>query len=162
MKKSIRLDVDWDCAGWVEALPPLSQLAWIKLLCHVRRYGAAGRAVALTNRVASKKWDAPVEAVAAMLAAAVSSGAILMQDDMVVVTEWGSFIDHRPPMPAWLRRLVLERDNWTCAYCGRDARTVDHVNPYSRGGTDDPDNLVAACKPCNSSKRDRTPEEWRA
>lgn len=34
--------------------------------------------------------------------------------------------------------------------------TMDYVHPYSRGGeTNDPDNLVLACKRCNSSKNDR-------
>ena len=31
--------------------------------------------------------------------------------------------------------------------------------PVARGGTDEPDNLVAACKRCNFSRQDRLPEE---
>lgn len=38
--------------------------------------------------------------------------------------------------------------------------TLDHILPRSRGGTDDPKNLQLLCKPCNSSKGARTPEEW--
>lgn len=55
---------------------------------------------------------------------------------------------------AWLRlsRLVLERDGYVCAYCGGVADTADHITPKSRGGDDGLDNLVAACRPCNSSK----------
>lgn len=50
-------------------------------------------------------------------------------------------------------REVLERDNYTCRYCGRHAGTVDHVVPVSQGGAKlDPANLVAACSYCNSSK----------
>jgi 5-methylcytosine-specific restriction endonuclease McrA len=49
-----------------------------------------------------------------------------------------------------------------CIYCGRPATTVDHILPRSRGGTDDPDNVVPACKACNSAKSNRTPQEWRA
>ncbi len=37
--------------------------------------------------------------------------------------------------------------------------TIDHVLPRSRGGTDDPENLVTACRPCNTRKANRTPEE---
>ncbi len=58
-----------------------------------------------------------------------------------------------------IRVKVLERDNGTCAYCGKKARTVDHVIPRSFGGTEDFSNLVACCKSCSSSKNGRTPEQ---
>jgi hypothetical protein len=58
-----------------------------------------------------------------------------------------------------IRLVVLERDGWTCAYCGDAANSVDHMLPQSRGGTEEVQNLVAACVRCNSAKRDRTPSE---
>ena len=55
-----------------------------------------------------------------------------------------------------LRFEVLRRDNHTCQYCGEKAPDVtlhvDHVKPKTLGGTDGPDNLVAACKDCNAGK----------
>lgn len=36
-----------------------------------------------------------------------------------------------------------------------------HVMPISRGGSNDPENLATACAPCNRSKSNRTPQEWR-
>ena len=39
---------------------------------------------------------------------------------------------------------------------------VDHVIPRAQGGTDELDNLVTACPPCNLAKYDRTPVEWAA
>jgi hypothetical protein len=59
---------------------------------------------------------------------------------------------------------VYERDGRVCAYCGDvdGPHQIDHVLPLSRGGTNDLDNLQVACKPCNTSKGDRTVEEWRA
>jgi 5-methylcytosine-specific restriction endonuclease McrA len=54
-----------------------------------------------------------------------------------------------------VRKLVLERDYFTCHYCGQEANTVDHVIPISKGGTDEAANMVAACVRCNSGKRDR-------
>ena len=47
------------------------------------------------------------------------------------------------------RAIILKMHDYCCVYCGDDANTVDHVIPTSRGGTDDPMNLVAACNSCN-------------
>lgn len=60
------------------------------------------------------------------------------------------------------RDLVLGRDGHTCVYCGVTGvpLQLDHVIPRSRGGADTPDNLVACCRPCNTSKGAKTPEEW--
>lgn len=60
-----------------------------------------------------------------------------------------------------LRNAILERDGYQCAYCGDDAGCADHVMPLSRGGSNDPDNLVACCMPCNSSKSDLLLSEWK-
>jgi 5-methylcytosine-specific restriction endonuclease McrA len=57
------------------------------------------------------------------------------------------------------RKGVLRRDDNSCAYCGRFANTIDHVQPRSRGGRDSWENLVACCLRCNNVKGDRTPEE---
>lgn len=61
-----------------------------------------------------------------------------------------------------IRRVVLERDSFLCAYCGRTADTVDHIVPQVRGGSDDTSNLVAACRRCNSSKCAKPLDMWRA
>lgn len=61
------------------------------------------------------------------------------------------------------RRNVFTRDGGICAYCGDLLSfwsfTYDHVVPRSRGGTTDFKNIVAACRPCNRVKADRTPDE---
>ena len=59
------------------------------------------------------------------------------------------------------KKGILERDKFTCVYCGAKANTVDHVFPESRGGKSTWENLAAACEPCNGFKADRTPEEAR-
>jgi hypothetical protein len=60
------------------------------------------------------------------------------------------------------RYEVLRRDNHTCRYCGESAPdvklTVDHVLPIALGGTDAPDNLVAACRDCNAGKSSTAPD----
>ena len=55
-----------------------------------------------------------------------------------------------------LRLRILMRDGYECAYCGETADTVDHVVSRHHGGDMwDAENLVAACKRCNSMKGDR-------
>lgn len=60
------------------------------------------------------------------------------------------------------RYEVLKRDNHTCRYCGASAPdaklTVDHVTPTALGGTDNPNNLVAACQDCNYGKASTSPD----
>ena len=52
-----------------------------------------------------------------------------------------------------------------CWYCNcvltEETSSLDHVLPVSRGGSDCPQNLVAACRRCNSSKGNKTIPEWR-
>lgn len=58
------------------------------------------------------------------------------------------------------RYEVLRRDDFTCRYCrSKDGELhVDHVTPVSLGGSDHPDNLVAACKDCNLGKASSSPD----
>lgn len=51
---------------------------------------------------------------------------------------------------------LFARDNHQCLYCGgffpADDLSRDHIHPRSRGGHDRWENVVAACKRCNSRK----------
>lgn len=50
-----------------------------------------------------------------------------------------------------------------CFYCGAyPATDVEHVIPFSQGGSDHRDNLVAACSRCNVEKGGKRPDEWEA
>jgi hypothetical protein len=57
------------------------------------------------------------------------------------------------------------RDRYLCCYCGdlfadnRPLLTRDHVQPLSRGGSDQWDNVVTSCRACNQKKDDRLVEE---
>jgi 5-methylcytosine-specific restriction endonuclease McrA len=53
------------------------------------------------------------------------------------------------------RRAVFARDEWRCQYCGAAAENLDHVVPRSRGGEHSWENVVAACRRCNSRKENR-------
>lgn len=65
--------------------------------------------------------------------------------------------------PRLTNRGLFERDQNICLYCGSSysvhTLTRDHVQPKSRGGANEWENCVSACKKCNSYKGDRTPEQ---
>ena len=76
----------------------------------------------------------------------------------------------REHIGALLRKSVLERDNYTCLYCGEQGTqhhdpdgnlwSIDHIQPISRGGATIPANLTACCSWCNSAKKDLTAVEY--
>ena len=65
--------------------------------------------------------------------------------------------------PAFTRFNVFLRDEWTCQYCGQEHKThqltFDHVIPRSKGGLTSWDNIVAACRDCNSTKGNKMPKQ---
>ena len=62
----------------------------------------------------------------------------------------------------WKRQCARCR----CHYCGRatpaKALTMDHIVPLVRGGRTRKGNVVPACKPCNTAKKQLLPMEWEA
>ncbi|KKO53967.1 HNH endonuclease [Paenibacillus sp. DMB20] len=58
------------------------------------------------------------------------------------------------------RQYVLERDGYTCYFCGRYGDTIDHLLPRAKGGHTTPVNCVCACMECNQSKADRDLEDF--
>ena len=65
--------------------------------------------------------------------------------------------------PPLCNRTLFRRDNHRCLYCGqqfsRGELTRDHIIPVSRGGRNKWENVVSACRRCNWTKDNRTPEE---
>jgi len=65
----------------------------------------------------------------------------------------------------WCRRstrlAIYHRDGFACVYCAAEADlSLDHLLPEELGGTHAATNLVTACFPCNSAKKDRTLRKW--
>ena len=58
------------------------------------------------------------------------------------------------------RKNVFIRDHYTCQYCldsfNHKDLTLDHVKPRSKGGKSGWENMVTACKKCNTTKGSRT------
>ena len=78
---------------------------------------------------------------------------------------------------AWIKREKakargLRKTRWwqqktasgKCHYCGAVSPlkelTMDHLMPLAMGGGSTKDNLVPACKACNSKKKSMMPLEW--
>ena len=70
--------------------------------------------------------------------------------------------ERRRRMDPLVLSALLDAQHYNCVYCGApDPETVDHVIPVSRGGSRGRgQNLVSACRACNSSKGKRTPAQW--
>jgi hypothetical protein len=68
----------------------------------------------------------------------------------------------RQPLDVTLRRTVLMRDGYRCCWCQTAGRSVlfevDHIVPWSAGGSDHPVNLRTLCKDCNQTRSNRVSE----
>lgn len=69
---------------------------------------------------------------------------------------------------AWdrLRKQIMERDSGLCQSCRRaglvvQAYAVDHKLSKAEGGTNDPANLEAICRPCHRTKSDAEAQRGR-
>lgn len=62
----------------------------------------------------------------------------------------------RKPITKKIRFEVFKRDSFTCQYCGNTPPAVtleiDHLNPISKGGNNNINNLITACFDCNRGK----------
>lgn len=58
-----------------------------------------------------------------------------------------------------LRLAIYLRDEFHCVYCGKNLHgvdpfdiTLDHIKPFSMGGSNNPSNLITACRYCNCAR----------
>lgn len=172
---------DWGRTDWVmkDDTPELVKFGTLKRLLGIDRMLLIGLLESLRLAVRKYAPDGDIgkysnEEIAAVIewrgdadalvAALISSDWLRATDDQrrIVFVPFPSYEDSRP-CRRWIskaiRLLVMLRDGHKCRYCGGSANTLDHLYPYSRGGEDTPENLVASCRSCNSKKGDRTPLE---
>jgi len=58
-------------------------------------------------------------------------------------------------------QYIKDYFNGKCAYCGKELPLAqDHFIPLSKGGEYTHNNIIPACKNCNSSKKDKLFYEW--
>ena len=156
-----RVEGRWQWSGKVDALCPLRVLA-----VFIRHAGEVEPvSVLVLNAGYEPLHQVSVQHAVRMLARNVAVVEEAVQDRRIgpypfprvlrlvryVAMRW------RHRAPRWSRNRLLDRDSRVCCYCGAPATTVDHVVPLSRGGRNDWLNTVAACRPCNNRKGDRSP-----
>jgi len=106
--------------------------------------------------VPCRKWRAMAAVLSPLLAVARSN-----------IEKWKAdlraYDGIRLPAFEWhiVRTIVLERDGYTCQYCGSSQRLhIDHIIPIVRGGSNAFENLITSCRPCNQSKGSKLPCDW--
>ncbi len=174
----LRLEAKAAFLGWTSRLPAEQYAAWIKLLQVIKAFGEPG------GRIKQSYFDDEElgqrrlsrHAFEKMLSAAQEASAIsITAGGDLSVTKWGAYqVDitasdrqrkHRDrqttaPKDIPSDREIMERDGHCCAYCGnQNSLVIDHVIPRAQGGRGTAENLVTACRSCNSKKGNKTPEQ---
>lgn len=87
---------------------------------------------------------------------------------MATRNEWAA----RPGRESLSKRLgrvarqIKARDGHACVYCGATEQSsgahlhLDHLTPRVAGGSDSAENLVLACRSCNSARQDMPLAAW--
>ena len=148
---------------WFEALMTLPSGAAIKIALEIGRHEAEQEFATLSSLYDTLQFDTRTSEKHVQI---LTSRGLVQKVHKTLMTglEYSRpycVYEGRQFIPTAVRREVFERDNHACQYCGSTERlSLDHVVPWSRGGKDSVQNLVTACRSCNSKKNARTPEEW--
>ena len=91
-------------------------------------------------------------------------GAVRSQIELPsIIALKGRASPHRQSHLVPTRSALFRRDRYLCAYCVKvfspDKLTRDHIVPLVQGGTNKWQNLVSACRFCNSAKGGNRPEQ---
>ncbi len=68
------------------------------------------------------------------------------------VTNPALWYPERPPKTQWdrIRKVVLERDDYTCRSCGHRALKYMNVHHLEKSGENTPENLITMCVACHA------------
>lgn len=158
----------------IETLPEGDTIIviWFKLLCLSGQLNDNGyiyltQEVPYTEEMLSTEFNRPLKTIQLAMRTFQTFGMIEIIDDIYRISNWENYQNvegmervreqTRKRMQDYRarKRLGVVSTGEQCVYCGKNANTVDHIIPRSKGGQDEADNLVPCCKSCNSSKKDK-------
>jgi hypothetical protein len=58
------------------------------------------------------------------------------------------------------RQAIYDSWDCKCGYCGDEATSLDHIIPRFKSGSSNRNNLLPACRRCNTSKASAKMEDW--
>jgi 5-methylcytosine-specific restriction endonuclease McrA len=160
----------------IQRMPPALFRYWVNVLCLANRGSPRGALPPIEDVAFALRIDE--ETAGKLMAELRRRGLIDDVDGAATPHNWGSRQfkgdNASQRVKAYRERIsqvggttylahrddVMERDGGTCVYCGATEKLcIDHLIPVLRGGDNEPDNLVVACKSCNSGKAGRLIEE---
>ena len=164
-------------------------ILWIKLLCLAGKLNDGGAIylseyIPYTDEMLATVFNRPISVVRLALQTFEKLKMIDFADSRIIVANWEkhqniegleklkennrirarnyrkrlaqvggySYLEHYPE--------IYQRDGGKCVYCGTTEKLgLDHLIPLIKGGDNEIDNLVLACKQCNAGKSGRLIEE---
>lgn len=155
---------DWKKDPALSSCSAATRGFWLDLICVMYEMGNTGEITADLSRLSKYCRCSPKEAELALDELSATGAANISKDgDWITITCRRIRREHlrehqtkclKGDWPT-IRKNTLKRDKYICGYCGQVATAVDHIVPRCLGGSNDQSNLIAACKPCNSKKKDR-------
>lgn len=157
----LRLDAAWEDSEWLDELDGVASGSWPRILSYVKTHGIRGICKRPSLRVLARKWRVPAESIEALEDAAVADGALAIEDDEWIVTNWSKYQPSDPKAADRKRRQrerreksrMSRRDMRDTGGTGRDQegpdgtprdpsrdmdRDIDSTTPPG-GGTENPD-----------------------
>jgi len=90
-RRWLRLDMDWEDSPGLVALDGTAAGCWPRVLFWVKRSGSGGRCRRPDTGVIARRWRVPLEAVEALLTAALLDGALRIEADAWVLVNWSAY-----------------------------------------------------------------------
>ena len=87
----IRLDVEWDESGWIDALDGQAAGCWPRLLCWVKLRGKKGQCKIPDRGTLARRWRVTRQAVVELMDAALQNGALRIDGELLIVVNWGEY-----------------------------------------------------------------------